>query len=54
MAMQAKCDKCKIRYKFTKDRKIGTVNCPDCGNVLKQTNMQSKFKVVVIDTATIR
>lgn len=48
MARQGKCEFCKIRIVWDKDKPLKKCFCPFCGKPLKQTSYQLSWKTVKI------
>jgi len=43
MAKQGKCVKCKIRYTWNREIRLGIAYCPKCGSFLRATSVYSQL-----------
>ena len=54
MALQGKCEPCRIRYEWASpDVALRTVRCMECGGPLKRTQYRSSFSRRIVSLSQI-
>lgn len=54
MALQGKCDGCRVRWEWQHDISLNSIKCPICGGELKRTTHRSSYRLVVVTAEDCR